>query len=291
MRRRWLALLLAIITDAFADVVVVDDVNARVAIPVPASRVVVLAPFAVELLYEAGGAGRIVGAVDYSDYPPAARQLPRVGGGVGLDLERIVALKPDLLIGWASGNPATVVQRLRQLGLPVFLSEPRRLEDIASNIERLGTLLGTTPVARAAAARFRADVAALSKRYADRPPLRVFYQVLDPILFTVNGAHLISQAGNVCGGQNVFRDISKLAPAINEEAVVAADPEVIIGSGTADQWQHWRARWQRYPLRAVRQQALYFIPADELHRSTPRVLKGTARLCEYLDQARQQRRR
>ena len=291
MTRRWLALLLVIVTDAFADVVVVDDVNARVAIPVPASRVVVLAPFAVELLYEAGGAGRIVGAVDYSDYPPAARQLPRVGGGVGLDLERIVALKPDLLIGWASGNPVAVVQRLRQLGLPVFLSEPRRFEDIASNIERLGTLLGTTPVARAAAARFRSDVAALSKRYADRPPLRVFYQVLDPILFTVNGAHLISQAGAICGGQNVFGDISKLAPAINEEAVVAADPEVIIGSGTADQWQHWRARWQRYPLRAVRQQALYFIPADELHRHTPRVLKGTTRLCEYLDQARRQRRR
>lgn len=291
MRRRWLALLLIVASDAFADVVVVDDVNSRVTLPAPAARVVGLAPHAVELLYDAGGAGRIVGAVDYSDYPPAARELPRVGGGVGLDLERIVALKPDLLVGWASGNPAAVVQRLRQLGLPLFLSEPRGFEDIASNIERLGTLLGTAPVARAAAAKFRADVAALSKRYADRPPLRVFYQVLDPILFTVNGAHLISQAGNICGGQNVFSDISKLAPVINEEAVVAADPEVIIGSGTADQWQHWRARWQRYPLRAVRQQALYFIPADELHRQTPRVLKGTARLCDYFDQARQQRRR
>lgn len=291
MTRRWLALLFVVVTDAVADVVVVDDVNARVTLPAPAARVVALAPFAVELLYEAGGAGRIVGAVDYSDHPPAARQLPRVGGGAGLDLERIVALKPDLLVAWASGNPPAVVQRLRQLGLPVFLSEPRRFDDIASNIERLGTLLGTTPVAGAAAARFRAEVAALSKRYAGRPPLRVFYQVLDPILFTVNGAHLISQAGNVCGGQNVFRDISKLAPAINEEAVVAADPDVIIGSGTAEQWRHWRARWQRYPLRAVRRQALYFIPADELHRHTPRVLKGTARLCDFLDQARQQQRR
>lgn len=291
MTRRWLALLLVVVTDALADVVVVDDVGARVALPAPASRVVGLAPHAVELLYEAGGAGRVVGAVDYSDYPPAARQLPRVGGGAGLDLERIVTLKPDLLVGWASGNPAAVVQRLRQLRLPVFLSEPRRFEDIASNIERLGTLLGTAPVARAAAARFRSDVMALSKRHANRPPLRVFYQVLDPLLITVNGTHLISQAGAVCGGQNVFADVPKLDPVINEEAVVAADPDVIIGSGTAEQWQHWQQRWRRYPLRAVRQQALYFVPADELHRHTPRLLKGAARLCEYFDQARQQRRR
>lgn len=290
MNYRWAALAtLAIAPAVPADVGVVDDVGARVTLATPARRVIGLAPHAVELLYAAGGGERLVAAVDYSDYPPAAWSLPRIGGVGGLDLERIVALKPDLLVAWASGNPPAVIDRLRALNLPIFLSEPRRIEDIASNIERLGILLGTEATARAASTRFRSAHAALVRRYADRPPLKVFYQVLDPIVITVNGTHLVSQAGDVCGGRNVFAEASKLDPVVGEEAVVAAEPDVVIASGTPEQWEPWRRRWQRLSIRAARRQALYFIPADLLHRHTPRLLEGTRRLCEYLDLARQTR--
>lgn len=286
MRRR-LALLALLPLVSAASITVVDDTGRTVELVVPARRIVSLAPHATELLYAAGAGERIVAAVQYSDYPEAAKRLPRVGGGAGLDLERIVAHRPDLVVGWASGNPARFIERMRDLGLTVYLTEPRRMDDIATNLERLGALAGTESAAREAARRFRGEHEQLVARYAARTPLRVFFQVLDPLVITVNGEHLISQAGRACGGQNVFADLAKLDPAVSEEAVLAANPDVIIASGTEEAWREWKVRWHsRRDLAAGRRGALYFIPADVLHRQSPRILEGMRRLCEALEDAR-----
>jgi len=272
---------------AVADIGVRDDTGVAVTLAAPARRVIALAPHAVELLYAAGAGARLVAAVEFSDYPDAARALPRVGDSAGLDLERIVALKPDLIVAWASGNPRRMIERLRALGIPVYLSEPRRLAGIASNIERLGILTGDAASARAYAARFTRQYRELATRYQGAVPVRVFYQVLDPAIVTVNGDHLISEVGRLCGGRNVFETLPKLDPVLDPEAVLHADPEAIIASGLEQSWARWRERWRAHnEMTAVRRGALYFIPADILHRQSPRILEGAKRLCADLDDAR-----
>jgi len=176
---------------AQANVSVTDDTGREVRLAQPAQRIVSLAPHITELLFSAGAGGRIVGVVEYSDYPPAAKKLPRVGAYNAVDMERILALRPDLVIAWASGNPPALIEQLRSLGLTVFLSEPRSLEDVASNLERFGQLAGTQTTAQAAADEFRRRLQALRVRYSDRKPVSVFYQIWHRPLMTVNGEHLI----------------------------------------------------------------------------------------------------
>jgi iron complex transport system substrate-binding protein len=264
-----------------------DDVGSVVTLAAPARRIVSLAPNITELLFSAGAGDRIVATAQYSDYPPAARSLPRIGGSAGIDFEAVVALKPDLVVGWASGNSAQTIARLREFGFPVYLVQAHRLEDIARDVERLGRLAGTEKESRAVFASFMKRYHALAARYANRPSLRVFYQILDRQLITVNGTHPISQILRLCGGVNVFSALPVLAPAVNEEAVLRANPEAIVAGGSEKEWGIWRAHWRsRIGMSAVQRGALYLIPADLIHRDTLRILDGAERVCHALDDAR-----
>ncbi len=149
-----------------AGVTVVDDTGATVTLAQPAQRIVSLAPHTTELLFAVGAGKQIVGAVDYSDYPEAAKLIPRVGGYSGFDLERVVMLKPDLVVAWRSGNADAAVEKLQQLGLKVYLSEPRALDDVATNLERLAILTGHLPAGQQAAADYRSELKRLQQRYA-----------------------------------------------------------------------------------------------------------------------------
>jgi iron complex transport system substrate-binding protein len=269
-----------------AVVEVVDDAGRAVSLPHAATRIVSLAPHATELLFAAGAGDRIVGVVQYSDYPDAAKRIAQIGSSASLDLERIVELRPDLIVGWKSGNPAAAVERLTKLGLPVFLSEPRQLDDIASNIERLGVLTGTTTVASTVVASFRVDVQRLRAAHADATTVSVFYQIWDRPLITVNGRHLISAVLGLCGGRNVFAALAPVAPNVGVEDVLAADPQVIIASGSNRSRAGLRD-WERFTqLQAVRNGQLHFVEPDYIQRPTPRILRGATEICAILDQAR-----
>ena len=213
---------------AQAAITVTDDTGATVTLAAPAQRVISLAPHVTELLYAAGGGAKMVGAVSYSDYPPEAKQLPRVGDNKALDLERIVALKPDLIVVWRHGNAQRQLDRLRELHVPLFFSEPHHLDDVAVSLTKLGQLLGTSPTADAAAAAYRPDIARLRTQYANRPPVSVFYQVWDQPLMTLNGEHMVSDVIALCGGRNVFAKLEPLVPTVSTEAVLAANPEAIV---------------------------------------------------------------
>lgn len=283
------ALLLAACA-AQAEVRVTDDYGEPVALAAPARRVVSLAPHLTELMYAAGAGERLVGAVQYSDYPSAARRLPRIGSEASIDLEALVALRPDLVIAWPNAGSARVVARIAALGIPVFRSEPRELEDIARTLEILGRLAGTQGAAAAAADAFRARAAALARRYAARPPVRVFYQVWDRPLVTVNGDHVISKVIRLCGGENVMAALPALAPEIDREQVLRADPEVIVASGTGGARPPWLDAWRAFPgLAAVRSGSLYAIRPDLLQRHTPRLLDGADELCRILEAVRARR--
>ena len=271
----------------FAGVSVADDAGRTITLEKPAQRVVSLAPHITESLFAVGAGDRIVGTIEYSDYPEAAKKIPRIGSSAGLDLEAILGMRPDLIIVWKSGNPARQIERLRELGVPVYLSEPRHLEDIPTSLERLGRLTGTDTVANHAAREFRARLVALRARQGTRPPIRVFYQVLDPLLITVNGQHMVSDILRLCGGENVFANLATLAPHVELEAVLKADPEAIIAGGTEAVWQEWRSRWAAWPqLRSVQRGNLFLIPVDVIHRHGPRVLQGAERVCAALEQVR-----
>ncbi len=264
-----------------------DDAGATVCLDEPAERIVALSPGAVELLFAAGAGDRVAAAVSHADYPPEAAELPRVGSYDRLDMEAILAQRPDLVVGWSSGNPSNQLERLDALEVPLYRSEPRELSDIPATLERLGRLAGTAEAAARAAADFRAEVDELAATYADREPVRVFYQIwADPVM-TVNDEQIISESIRVCGGENVFGDLERLTPRLDEEAVLAADPEAIVSGGMGEADDSWLDAWRRYDsLQAVRAGNLFFVPPSTLQRPTPRLLEGTAELCRKLEQAR-----
>jgi len=281
---------LLIACGAHAEIVVTDDLGERVALAAPARRIVSLAPNVTELLFAAGAGPQVVGAVEYSDYPPEARAIRRVGDYERPDFEAILALKPDLVVGWESGNGLDNLRRLKQLGLTVFASELGALPELGATIEKLGVLAGTSEAAGRAAAEYRARLAALRARYAGRGEVGVFYEIWNRPLQTVNDAHLISDVIRLCGGRNVFGKLRALAPTVNEEDVVRADPEAIVASGMSGTRPEWLDDWKRWPrLTAVTRGNLYVVPPELLQRATPRVLDGAEQLCAALDDARRKR--
>jgi iron complex transport system substrate-binding protein len=285
-----LAALALLGTASAAEIRVIDDAGRSVVLSHPAQRIISLAPHMTELLFAAGAGARVVGAVEYSNYPPEARSIARIGDSAQLDLERIVALKPDLVVVWQNGNAQRQLEKLLNLGIPAFYNEPRRLADIARAIEQLGRLAGTEAVAQPAAQAFLARTAALRRRYAGRDPVTLFYQIWDQPLMTVNGEHLISDVIGMCGGRNVFAGMGALTPEISTESVLAADPEAIGGvSAEAGQAQNLDA-WKQWPrLTAVARGNLFVIDADIISRNTPRILDGAEQLCEQLAAARARR--
>ncbi len=272
-----------------AEVAVVDDTGATVRLAQPARRIVSLSPHITELLFAAGAGDRVVGTAEYSDYPPAAKVLPRVGGH-SLDLEAVVALKPDLVLGWQSGNAAAHVDRLRALGFRIYVSQPNRIDDVASEIERLGVLAGSAPVAGRAAEAFRQRFAGLQKRYGSRPPVRTFYEIWKQPLMTVGRQQIISDVIRLCGGDNVFGQLETMAPTVTVEAVIAANPEAIVASGMGEARPEWLDDWLRWTtITAVARGNLFFVPPDLIQRHTPRLLDGADLLCRHLETARSRR--
>jgi iron complex transport system substrate-binding protein len=287
MKKAFFLLLVALALPAAAELRLTDDAGRSVVLAAPAQRIVSLAPHVTELLFAAGAGSKVVGATQHSDYPEAAKKIPRVGGYTSVDMEAVVALKPDLVIVWKSGNRNQQYDRLEKLGIPVFVNEPRNLDDVARAIETFGRIVATPREADESARAFRARRDALAKQYAARPPVAVFYQVWNKPLMTINGQHLISDVMALCGGRNVFAGLPILAPTVTEEAVLAAAPEVIVASGMGESRPEWLDGWRRWAaLPAVKGDNLYFIPPEILQRHTPRILDGAQKLCEQLDQAR-----
>jgi iron complex transport system substrate-binding protein len=269
---------------------VTDDTGHEICLAEPARRIISLSPAVTELLFAAGAGDRIVGATSFSDYPAEAERITRIGSYERFDLEAIVAAQPDLVIAWNSGNPATQLRAIEQLGLPVYRGEQHELDDIPRTIERYGTLIGTEETARAAAQDFRAELSALRARYADAPRVQVFYQVWDDPLMTAGGDHLITRAIAECGGELLFSALDRPAPRVDVEAVLAADPEAILVSGRGEQNDDWLDTWRAWPrLRAVRADNLFFVPPSLLVRATPRVLEGIRTVCAHLDAVRARR--
>jgi iron complex transport system substrate-binding protein len=253
----------------------------------PATRVVSLAPDLAELIYDVDAGGTLKATVEYSDYPVAAKQVPRVGDAFHVDIEKLLALKPDLVLAWQGGTPQLLIDKLRDLKLQVLDLGTHELPDIAANLQTLGEATGHADAAGLAAEDFRTRLGALRERYAHQATLKVFYEISAQPLFTVGGTQSISRLMEVCGGRNVFADLSDLAPAVTLEAVLARDPEVIAtGDGEGDVQQRFKD-WQRWPKLSATKEANFVVLKDDwVSSATPRLLDAGKQLCEALEQIR-----
>jgi iron complex transport system substrate-binding protein len=287
--RSVIALLALVGGVAQAAITVRDDAGNSVTLARPAQRVIAMAPHITELLFAAGGGDRVVGAMNYSDYPEAAKRVPLVGSDAQIDLERVAALRPDLLVVWQTGNTERQLSQLKSLNIPIFYSEPKKLDEVATSLTRLGQLMGTDAAAQAAARDYRQKLARLMATYAQRSQVRVFYQIWEKPLFTLNGEHIVSDALRVCGGVNVFAGMKVTAPSVGTEAVLQKNPEAIVG-GERHDGQAGINIWKTYQgMLAVQRGNLFMLDSELLVRATPRIADGIAALCERLETARRRR--
>ncbi|RMJ02737.1 Vitamin B12-binding protein precursor [Marinobacter litoralis] len=272
----------------WAEVCAEDNMGQQLCLPEPAKRIATLSPGATELAFAAGAGDKVVAVVNYSDYPEAARKLPLVGNHTRIDLEALLALKPDLVITWRTGNPPAQMEMLRALGLPMFAIEPRTFEGVSKVIEQLSILAGTEQEGFAEAERFRKGISLIAEQYRDAEPLPVFYQVWQTPLMTINDNHLIGKVIRLCGGANVFGDMPRLVPRISAEVVLEADPHAIITGSVEGAEDNQLDRWQSYTgMTAVAKNNLFFVPASPISRPTPRLLEASRDICQRLDVARE----
>jgi iron complex transport system substrate-binding protein len=270
---------------AIGDLAVIDDVGVELRFDRPAQRVVALSPHLTELMYSIGAGDRLVGVARGSDFPAEAGALPVIGDASGLDFERILYLRPDLVLAWGSGNRSVDIARIRSLGLPVLVLEPQRLEDIARHLRLLGDLTGLADPARVVAREFERRVGALNGRYAGRAPVRVLFEIWHRPLFTVNGNHIISKVLELCAAQNIFAGLPRLAGEVSLEQVLVMDADaIVVGSEAHDAGVK---NWMDFSyLKAVRSGNVFSVSADLIARPTPRVVEAAERMCADLDNAR-----
>jgi iron complex transport system substrate-binding protein len=253
-----------------------------------ASRIVTLAPNLTELVFAAGAGASLVGVSAYSDYPAEALKLPLVGDAFMVDQEQLALLQPDLLLVWQSGTPTHVVDELRRAGYRVEVIRTRSLDDIATALTRIGELTGHVEDAAGVATAYVDGLRSLAERNRDKTSLRVFYQVSQRPLFTVNQEHYVSELIAICGGSNVFADLNDLAPTVDVEAVIERNPEVMLAS--TDAGTQAFDVWKRWPHVAANKYGNQFLmPADEIGRATPRLLTAGVAVCDALDTARRRR--
>jgi iron complex transport system substrate-binding protein len=267
---------------------IIDDEGIEHTFDQPLQRIVSLMPHATELLFEVGAGDHVVGAVQYSDYPEAAKKIPRVGGYSALNIEAIVALKPDLLIAWPEGNRNRELDRLKALGLPILVSDPREFKDIANALFIYGKITDNNEQAAKAIETFNKKLTYLRNTYSEQEKVSVFYQVWNAPLMTQNGNTFISRAIEVCGGINIFSDLPMTNPQVSIESILIQDPQVIVASGMGQARPEWLDDWRQYKtLQAVEANQLYHIAPELFQRPTVRFLLGTEQLCEAMQKARE----
>jgi iron complex transport system substrate-binding protein len=245
-----------------------------------------LSPHLAELVFAVGAGDLLIGVSAYTDYPAAAASLPVIGDAFNLDQEQLAVLEPNLLLAWDTGTPVHVVDELRARGYRVEFISTTGLHDVAAALTQIGALTGRSATASAAATNYEDSLAQLAEQQRDRSPVRVFYQVDARPLYTINGDHYLSQLIEICGGINIFSDLSGLAPLISVESVLERNPEIMLASsdaapGAFDEWQRWS------DMTAIRYDNTFFMPANEIGRATPRLLIGARAVCNALDEGRE----
>ena len=268
-----------------AEISLRDDLERPVTLKEPAQRIVTLAPFLTELVYTAGAGERVVGVSAFSDYPPEAGKLPQVSTAAGFSIERIAALRPDLVLVWQDSVRPEDIERITRFGAAVFVAHARNLEDVPRLLRAIGRLTGRDVAA--AIGDYERKLARLRRENAGRPRVSAFLEIWNRPLTTIAGRHFMNEALEICGATNVFKDLDGVAPVVSWEEVYQRDPAVIVGASSAANAEDFRANWRiRDTLSAVKADRLVFVDADRIQRLTARTPDGIAALCEGIERVR-----
>ncbi|WP_245942545.1 cobalamin-binding protein [Candidatus Colwellia aromaticivorans] len=247
-------------------------------------RIVALAPHIVEMLFDIGAGNKIVGTVSHSDYPAAALNIPRIGGYHGIQIEKILELKPDIVIVWQSGNKVSDIEQMEKMGLNIIYSQPHKIEDVAKELRELGKLTGHEIQAESVANDYLQRLKKLRQQHVSIAPMKVFYQLWPEPMRTINKGTLINQLIEVCQGQNVFAENPTAYPQIGIENVIVAQPEVIIFPVQKSNTELPVIDWHKWPeIPAVKHNRFIRINADLTHRFSTRMLDGIEDMCDKLD--------
>lgn len=268
-----------------AAVSVADDTKQSVTLAKPAQRIITLAPSLTELAFAAGAGDKIVAVSAYSDYPLSAKKLPQVADASGVSFESLLALKPDLVLAWKSGNRASDLQRIRDFGIPVFAVEVERMSDVPRALRNIGLLARTSPISERAASEFEQRIEALRAANESKSKVSVFFEISREPLMSVNRDHAISEIIRLCGGENAFADMAPLVFVTPLEALFSKQPDVIIYTSSDANEKIPSPRYRG--LKAANAKRIYRIPADPILRTGPRMAEGAANVCACLDQARE----
>jgi iron complex transport system substrate-binding protein len=270
-----------------APILVRGDDGYAVQLQRPAQRIISLAPHLTELVYAAGAGAKLIAVSAYSDFPETAKSLPQVGDASNLDLERIVMLKPDLILAWKSNVSPFAVERLRNLSIPVYVSETRRLVGIPSLLRNIGAFAGTSNDAEVAATKFDNEVRELTRVAGGKTIVPTFIEIWHDPLLSVSGDHIMSEIVSLCGGKNILENLPALTPSIGLEALLEANPGAIVGGGSAANETEFQRVWQRHrSINAVQRQNIFYLNPDWIQRATPRILLGAKMICDGLEKAR-----
>jgi iron complex transport system substrate-binding protein len=274
-------------TTTAAALAVPDDTGRVVTLPSTPARIASLAPGATEMLFAAGAGPHVIATVEYSDEPAAAKQVPRIGDVVAVDMERLVALRPDVAVVWPGGGNPAQIEEIGRLGIPVYRQQVNRLTDLAGSLRRLGALAGPGAAAEQTARTVEARLTTLARRYSSDHHPSVLLEVWNHPIYTIGGKQLISDALKLCGARNAFGDLPDLGPAIDVEAVIARNPDIIVAAAPPGAGPEWIADWKRFPtLRAVRSGNVIAFEDQRLTRLGPSVIDATEALCNVLAAAR-----
>ena len=266
-----------------APLVVTDDTGHTVTLPAVPTRIVSLAPGATEMLFAAGAGKYVIATVEYSVEPAAAKQVPRIGDVVAIDMERLVALRPEVAVVWPGGGNPAQIEQISRLGIPLYRQQVNTLADLAGSLRRLGALAGTSEAAERAARDVEIRLATLARTYDNGRHPSVLLEIWNHPVYTVGGTHLMSDALKLCGARNVFGDLRELGPAVDVEAVVARNPDIIIAAAPPGEGADWLADWKRFTtLRAVRAGNLIAFEDPRLVRLGPSIIDATESLCKLL---------
>lgn len=286
--RGWIGLLFFTLSFPVAAFDIIDDVGTPITFASPPQRIISLAPNLTELAFAAGMGSRMVAVSAYSDFPEAAQKLPQVGDAFRLNWEQLLALKPDLILAWGSGLSAQDRAAFEKLKLKLIVLEPRLLDDIPRTLRMLGKIAATSVTAEIAARNFEQQHAALHQKYQNKSRVRAYFQISATPLLTINGAQIISDVLQLCGARNVFADTPMLVTAISDEALVQAQPQIMLGiAATRNQEIETSNAWRKLPVRAARLGKTGFVHPDIISRATPRILLGASQICAHIDSARQ----
>jgi len=256
----------------------------------PINRIIALSPHSVEMLFVLGAGDRIIATTKFSNYPPKAEDIPRIGGYNGIQIEKILALKSDLIIAWMDGNKIEDIEKMEKLGLNVYRSKTRSLDNIANELILFGEMIGLEDSGQQAANAFNARLKKIRTKNENKSPVRYFYQLWDEPLRAMAAGSWINAVMSACGGKNVFNNPALDYPEISIENVLIAAPEVFVIPSHHGTYTGGVDKWKKWPeIPAIANDQIYFIDGDLLHRFSTRILDGMEQVCIAFDKVRASR--